>query len=382
MKLNDLLFVMVFGLLAVLYSALAQTWTQLGPPMNTVWHSVTMSADGKIICAASSGGHPMISLDSGYTWQSSLTSPAARTPLASSADGIKLAGVFSVPPSAGIYVSTNSGNTWTPTSAPNGPGFNWYPLASSADGTKLIAAVVQGFIYVSTNSGSTWNAGGSPSNSWVSVVSSADGTKLAAASGDKVFTSTNSGITWIATAAPSAGWLACNAAGNQLVVSGSATYISTNFGDTWRLASAKAGHVASSADGTKLIIAGISIYTSSDSGVTWVSNSVPGNWYCVASSADGSQLVAANSGNDFSQTGIWIGRRTPSPKLNAATANTNLVLSWIVSSTNFVLQQNLDLSSANWTTISNLPQLNFTNLQEQVRLSPSNSNGFYRLIAQ
>ena len=124
-------------------------------------------------------------------------------------------------------------------------------------------------------------------------------------------------------------------------------------------------------------------YTSSGSGVTWISNSIPGSWFCVASSADGSELAAANLDNgDFSQTGLWIGRRTPSPKLNVAAANTNLTLSWIVSSTNFVLQQNLDLSSANWTTISNLPSLNLSNLQDQVTLTPSNGNGFFRLIAQ
>ena len=55
----------------------------------------------------------------------------------------------------------------------------------------------------------------------------------------------------------------------------------------------------------------------------------------------------------------------------------NLTLSWIVPSTNLVLQQSADLSG--WTNVTNLPVLNLTNLQNEVILSPTGSSGFYRL---
>jgi hypothetical protein len=156
------------------------------------------------------------------------------------------------------------------------------------------------------------------------------------------------------------------------------TYTSTNFGGSWRLASTNTGAVASSADGTKLIIAGDSTFTSSDSGVTWISRHAPYSWYCVASSADGSEwMVGAKY-----QPGIWIGRTVPSPQLNLGLVSNNLALSWVVPSTNFVLQQTADLKTPNWLSLTNVPSLNPANLQEQVTLPPSNGCGFFRLIAQ
>ena len=58
---------------------------------------------------------------------------------------------------------------------------SWYSVASSADGTKLVAVVYSGYIYTSTDSGVTWTQQTSAgSQIWFSVASSADGTKLAA----------------------------------------------------------------------------------------------------------------------------------------------------------------------------------------------------------
>jgi hypothetical protein len=47
-----------------------------------------------------------------------------------------------------------------------------------------------------------------------------------------------------------------------------------------------------------------------------------------------------------------------------------------------VLQQNLDLTTTDWVTLTNTPMLNFTNLDDEVTLSPTNSSGFYRLVSQ
>ena len=58
-------------------------------------------------------------------------------------------------------------------------------------------------------------------------------------------------------------------------------------------------------------------------------------------------------------------------------ANGNLALSWIVPSTNFVLQQSSDLIS--WTDAVATPTLNLTNLQNEVTLPLTGSNTFYRL---
>lgn len=75
--------------------------------------------------------------------------------------------------------------------------------------------------------------------------------------------------------------------------------------------------------------------------------------------------------------GIYISRTMPMPQLKLAPANSGIKLSWIVPSTNFVLQQSFDLSG--WTDVTDTPVLNLTNLQDEVTQSPTNNGDFYRL---
>src|ERR1035441_3390812 len=79
---------------------------------------------------------------------------------------------------------------WTQTSAPTR---NWYRVASSSDGKKLVAVVYSGGIYTSTDSGATWTQTSAPSKTWASVASSSNGTKLVAvADWDWIYTSSDS----------------------------------------------------------------------------------------------------------------------------------------------------------------------------------------------
>jgi hypothetical protein len=63
--------------------------------------------------------------------------------------------------------------------------------------------------------------------------------------------------------------------------------------------------------------------------------------------------------------------------MNITQQESNLTLSWIVPSMNFVIQQSPDL--VNWTDMTNQPVLNLTNLQNELVLPLSSSNMFYRL---
>ena len=56
---------------------------------------------------------------------------------------------------------------WTATRAPTG--VLWTSVASSTDGTRLVAAVRAGPIFTSTNSGFSWVANEPPSLQWRSV---------------------------------------------------------------------------------------------------------------------------------------------------------------------------------------------------------------------
>jgi hypothetical protein len=104
------------------------------------------------------------------------------------------------PSGNGIYTSTDSGVTWSAHDSVR----NWYSVASSSDGTKLIAADVGvgsgGQLYTSPDSGATWTARDS-SRTWYSVASSSDGSKLVAGVyGGQIFTSTAIQSTTVGTA--------------------------------------------------------------------------------------------------------------------------------------------------------------------------------------
>ena len=203
---------------------------------------------------------------------------------------------------------------WTLTSA---PAEIWQSVASSSDGTHLVAAVGfnEGGIYTSTNSGLTWAQTSAPAEEWKSVASSPDGNHLVAVnsstSDGSIYTSVDGGATWALTSAPSNNWnsVASSSGGTYLVavVNHGGIYISIDSGATWTQTSAPSNSwtsVASSSDGTHLVaLAGSGgIYTSINRGATWSQSSVPTrDWFSVASSFNGTHLVAAAIGN-----GIYI----------------------------------------------------------------------------
>jgi photosystem II stability/assembly factor-like uncharacterized protein len=389
------------GLLGVAQIVCAQTWTQTSAPSNS-WTSVASSADGSRLVAVAAPGLIYVSTNYGAAWALTVAPSNNWTSVASSADGSKLVAVSNPGP---IYVSTNSGTVWALTDAPTN---NWASTALSADGNKLVAVGSSAkAIYTSAGPGTNWvqqtNTFTDPISPF-SIASSADGGRLVAVAFN-VHYSTDSGTNWPQTAAPftvnvhilPSQIIASSADGAKWVLAetfnGSSTtpapvYTTTNSGGSWTLTVAPSNYwvsVACSADGGKIVAAsslpvGIfttnvpgPIYTSTDFGATWTSNNVPEtNWVSVATSADGNKLVAAMRAG-----GIWVSQTTPSPQLNIMPANSSFKLSWLIPSTNFVMQQSADLFS--WSDVTNAPVLNFTNLQDEVILPPTNGNSFFRL---
>lgn len=218
--------------------------------------------------------------------------------VASSSDGTKLVAVVH---GGQIYTSTDSGVSW----APRESNRNWSSVASSADGTKLVATDYGGQIYTSTDSGISWTPR-QYNRDWISVASSVDGTKLVAAVGvGQIFTSTDSGISWTPRE-NSRTWfsVASSADGTKLVavVLDGQIYTSTDSGISWTPRESRRFwySVASSADGTKLVaVGGGYIFTSTDSGISWMPRASGQPWDSVASSVDGTKLVAAVGGGQI-----------------------------------------------------------------------------------
>ncbi len=367
--------VVILGIVAVVGVGFSPAWTQSSAKPNGI-AGMAMSVDGRVICAASSAMHPIVSTNGGGNWSTNTTANGYFG-VAASADGTKL---MVTTTEQALLMSTNSGASWFSTASPSA---DWRGLAASADGTKWFAAILQGFIIYSTNSGTNWATNGAPSKPWVNLTVSADGKKLlATTSVNQIFASTNMGTNWTQMII-NGNSIAISADGSGMLVLGNGCYVSSDNGNTWATNTAITGTtVATTANGAMVFVAGANsgntFYYSSDYGVTWATNTpslpVVGNLVC---SADGSKLAAKGAANT-----IVIGTVQPAPQLDIKATNGSLAFSWICSTTNFALQQSTDLTATSWNTVTNVPVFNLANLQEQTSLSSSNDTGFFRLISQ
>jgi hypothetical protein len=382
-KLIDAL--LAIGLLAAVASGFAYTWAPSG--VLVTYGSLGMSADGRIICAVPSGSHPVISTNWGNTW-AAVTNNSLRGPLnlggtAVSADGSKIIMPLTTNSISGprsIFMSADYGASWTNLGAPSDSSSSAHLVACSADAAKLIVATGNGPIYFSTNAGANWLTSSVPNLNWVSLACSAGGQRMVAAvTSGKVYFSTNFGAIWTAANLPVEAWKSvCTSSDGQWIgATGSKSYISSNDGANWATNDFAGPTIVCSANGTNWLVTGTQVYTSSDGAVTWSANFSPGQWYGGTVSADGCEAIVEGGA-----AGTPMGRTVPSPQLSIQMTNPMPVISWLLPSTNFVLQQNLDLSTTNWLPISAIPTLNFTNLQQQVSVPAITSNAFFRLIAQ
>jgi hypothetical protein len=416
--------IILCGLSAAVNSVFAQTWTLLTNAPDSGIRPFAISADGSKQ-ATIDGRSPnaiWVSTNAGINWTSNNV-PGVPVPayglesVAMSASGDKLAAVALY--GSAIYTSTNYGATWTSNSVPVEP---WVRIASSADGSKLVAlgggSIAPGPIYVSADSGMTWTPANAPFTNWDSVASSANGSNWVAAvilpppqsaqipPLGYIYTSTDGGLDWtLMTNAPNLQYqsVASSADGTKLLATGvgylngvgnpDLIYTSTNSGSSWisnSLPYEEWNQVASSADGRTLAAVSIFnllgsgpgyIYTSTNSGTTWVLNRVPSQyWFAIASSADGDTLLASGATSVTGTSRIYISQTVNAPELNISPASGNLALSWLIPSTDFVVQQSSDLVS--WSSITDAPALNLTNLNNELSLSPTNSTGFFRLMSQ
>ena len=235
--------------------------------------------------------------------------------------------------------------TWALTSA---PATNWVSLASSADGTRIAAAVQGGGIYLSTNSGINWVPTTVPVLIWQSIAASADGAEIVAASSDGVvFISTDGGVTWSQNVpAPLVHWASIAISGNGMRLVGVTRnmvppevdigiYISTNGAATWQLlpnSYAPYEAVAASADGSTFAAVGFwwdvesfgpadCVTTNWGQSFTRIYPQAIAPWTAVACSSRGAKMLAAScagfglwSSTDHGTT--WL--QTPAPLFNCS----------------------------------------------------------------
>jgi len=272
--------------------------------------------------------------------------PPDWTSIGSSSDGSHLVAVAKNSGQAdSLWTSNDFGSTWVNrtvyTNAGGGAAeIGWNAVASSGDGSRLVAAEFQGNIWTSSDYGLNWSIqANSPKGNWIGITSSTDGSHIAGAirgQGGDIWTSSDYGATWVdRTLSNPQQWtaLASNSEGSHLIAgtysggnTGGALWTSSDYGATWDSHTVSAGPqnwtaLASNGDGTKLIATtdvmfgpGIGnnypegdsgIWTSWDSGSTWESQTVGstlGQWTSLASSSDGVRIAGLSGGYVFTST--------------------------------------------------------------------------------
>ena len=68
------------------------------------------------------------------------------------------------------------------------------------------------------------------------------------------------------------------------------------------------------------------------------------------------------------------------PTLSVTSSGTNFVLSWPASATNYSLQQEINFNNSHWTNATGTGSIVVTNGRNLLRISPTSSSGFFRLI--
>jgi len=241
--------------------------------------------------------------------------------IASSDDGST---IVAVPYYGYIEVSHDFGQTW---SAQTETGLeSWFGVTVSGDGRSMAATSFSpgGCIWISRDSGAHWAiSDSSVDRAWLAIASSGDGSHLVAGTfGGHLFNSSDYGQTWIEQSKSMNGdWVSIKMSSDGAKVVASDNYhgsvvTSTDFGVNW-LETVLPGQsyvgLASSSDGTHLVVVaqlGGEIYTSADSGWTWrVQGSLgAGDWYGVASSGDGSTIIVGGNSEGGWVGGVYVSR--------------------------------------------------------------------------
>jgi len=181
-------------------------WTVTTAPTYT-YHGITISGNGKVIgaCQRNNTGNIALSTDGGNTFiyyqgvNGLATGNSGSQALATNTTGsvILMGSVGGSGSANGLYLSLNSGSTWTRQIVSGGTQ-HFGGLAVSNDGLKLLGADGQsGNLSVSTNSGTTWiNVSPAGNVSYFGAAMSGDGTIMMATANNTIWMSSNTGQNW------------------------------------------------------------------------------------------------------------------------------------------------------------------------------------------
>lgn len=306
-------------------------WNTVSTIPSTGNYSSGISSDGSTIIVGNTSAGVYLSTDSGTTFSRVSTSsvPAARYYVAISGDGQKMFAANNT--THVIYYSTDGGVNW---SSKAGVTTNITSTCMSANGNVWMVGGYSYGSFTSTDNGSTWTSNGIGSDSWYSCALSDDGTKrYMLPYNGTLKISTNSGTSYsnTTTTITFANCVSTSSDGSRvLVVSrvGSSAYLSTDSGSTFTqvyLGPVYLYGCSMSSNGQKLVIAGLNgnIVYSSDYGATWNAETTPttGSWANISMSRDSSKIIALKT----TSTAVYLGS-FPLPSSISLTSGGNAVI--------------------------------------------------------
>lgn len=203
------------------------------------------------------------------------------------------------------------------------------------NGTKFAAGYYRGTIFTMVDSRRTARGTRGWNTNLVSIFSSPDLTTLVvAADNGPVYSSTNAGRAWTANRDPGKYEFPLDASPD-----GSGLFAEVLLKPASRLAHSVTAQTETNARSE--------------------------NWYAAASATDGSQLVVTGS------------HQQPAPVLSISYSGSTAIVTWSSAVSEFVLQQNPNLTTTDWADVATRPSA--TNGLNQVVITPALGNKFYRL---
>jgi hypothetical protein len=233
------------------------TWVeQMASPAKKIWQAIATSADGAKVIGIGYGHNSYSELlsrstNGGASWVNVGTSSEWLGVAMSSSGSVVAAVSKTIDATNGVWRSTDGGDNWsdvTPRAGASKIEADWRSVAVSSNGDVMVAGGDNMALYVSTNSGATWTAK-TPVNSgaWTSIKMSGSGQVMVAtlydgdADDNGVWISADSGVTWARTL-ESEGMVASSVSrdGSTIAVAryrgevlSGAIYVSRDAGATW-----------------------------------------------------------------------------------------------------------------------------------------------------
>lgn len=204
----------------------------------------------------------------------------------------------------GIYVSSDSGNSWIISDA---PASQWQGINVDGSGKYGIAAAVNDYLHISIDYGVSWTpVASSLESGWYDVTSNANSGSYAVAITNTqfIYYTSNRGLSFFqALNAPRADYyaLTMSASGQYVYICtiNTVVYTSSTYGLDWvdaDIINAPWSTITSSGDGQRVVVAAFdgNIYISADFGITFSVGSVSSGfvWFSIVSDTTGQYLVA------------------------------------------------------------------------------------------